>query len=139
MTEIDAVDLDALEALLAKATPAPWKDFGRSVISESYDDVIGLKTVGGPWMQTEELVLSDEDRAAIVALHNVGPALIAGVRRLRAAAERLKRFDMIERVFAAHLKRHAMHADYAGEDCAVCLMTMGREAVDLFVGGPFSG
>lgn len=43
-------------------------------------------------------------------------------------AERLRRLEDVERLFAAHLRRHKNH----NADCEACLVTMGREVVDTF-------
>ena len=76
------VDLDALEALLGKATPGEWQ-YGEDHRSHwvlagedsiAYEDV----TLGGHGPNRD-------DMRAIAALHNAAPALIAELRALQSA------------------------------------------------------
>lgn len=85
---MERVDLDALEAALAKATPGPWRrgsrhdyvvvhlDDGYIVADEDIED------------DSPERVEADTD--AIISAHNALPALIAEVRQLRQEAARAR-------------------------------------------------
>lgn len=85
---MERVDLGALEAALAKATPGPWRrgsrhdyvvvhlDHGYIVADEDLED------------DSPERVEADTD--AIISAHNALPALIAELRELREEAERAR-------------------------------------------------
>ena len=76
------IDLDALEALLARATPGEWQygEDHRSHWVLAGDDSIAYEdvTLGGHGPDRD-------DMRAIAALHNAAPALIAELRALQAA------------------------------------------------------
>jgi hypothetical protein len=85
-TEESSVDLDALEALLAKVTGGPWR-----VNDEPDNPHAGtLECDGpdgrGPWILMENDCATPDDLRFIAAARNAMPALIAEVRRLRAEA-----------------------------------------------------
>lgn len=93
-------DLDALDALLAKATPGEWQ------LSFQTDNEVSIDT--GPerrlgyasWKGMATVFGSDDDDAGneimennaalIVALHNQYPVLAAELRALRAERDRLR-------------------------------------------------
>ncbi len=85
------VDLNALEAVLAKTTPGEWKYSQR----EDYFDINGLL------LGHMRYPLGDksDDLCAIVALHNAAPTLIAEHRAALARVEELE-------------KRLSSHADW---------------------------
>ena len=76
MTPLTPAELNALDALLEKATPGPWFENGeicyekvsRSANGEPYQDYDRV---------TYEQQFSPNDRAALIALRNAAPALIA--------------------------------------------------------------
>ena len=77
------LDLDALEAVLAKATPGEWRADGRYVGTPNHMSYVAeVSDQNGNWSDTAK---STGDAAAIVALHNAAPALIAELRASRTA------------------------------------------------------
>ena len=76
------LDLDALEALLEKATPGEW--------TASSHDWFALRTHAliicdrPPVFYAESHAAWPDNSGAIAALHNAAPALIAELRALRA-------------------------------------------------------
>ncbi len=103
------VDLDALEAVLAKTTPGVWKKGNCDFYVDGADGddlVIGCVGQAGSFRSAEYSVARGkrhpvvENTAAIVALHNAAPALIAEHRALLARVEELERAltKAIERV-----------------------------------------
>ncbi len=101
------IDIDALEAVLAKATPGKWQrqftdfeDGGIAVVAHIVEKGVVLETPTNGmvcWanMLPVERDQYDDDRAsansaAIVALHNAAPALIAEHRRMAARIAELE-------------------------------------------------
>lgn len=96
MTDTTA-SLDALEALLAKATPGEWK-------AAAFSSAVGCPITAQPDPKRNTVVLAGvhgafrDDYAAevqanaalIVALHNTAPALIAKARRVEALEAALR-------------------------------------------------
>lgn len=96
-----AIDLDALEAVLAKATPGEWEvevELRTEVCRATGDE---LDTVNGYNIDSKYLQIvgcegilagpdGEANSAAIVALHNAAPALIAEHRALLARVEVLE-------------------------------------------------
>ena len=95
-----ATDLDALEAVLAKATPGEWEHHSDE------DGVFDPTTIAAgdvPLFASEDKLPEScmmHNAAAIVALHNAAPALIAEHRALLARVEALEGAltEAIERV-----------------------------------------
>ena len=104
-----AIDLDALEAVLAKATPVPWhiKKQRPEVHVHSDSDQNYNSIWGGPFehpvaafahfrpAESKEkwpggCSIKPEDAAAIITLHNAAPALIAEHRALLARMAKLE-------------------------------------------------
>jgi hypothetical protein len=85
----NTVDLDALKAVLAKATPGEWEIYGEPEVGlppSLFSCVIENK-----WPSLTPLEpLCRDDLAAIVTLHNAAPALIAEHERLVAEVARLR-------------------------------------------------
>lgn len=109
----DPLDLDAIEKLLAAATPAPWCWSGSSdkgngyvvgtAIDERTEQPIAGRFEMGEYMDEEILcrdVVGDYEAAtvnynnaeAIVALRNSAPALLVEVRALRRVAAAAKAY-----------------------------------------------
>jgi len=86
------IDLDAIEKLLAEATPGPWVVDGPTENSESYDcyyvraeDRLPVaETDGWSWAGTPE---DGKDARVIAALRNAAPTLLALARAGRRLAE----------------------------------------------------
>jgi len=78
------IDLDALEALLAKATPGTWALEER----RDYTDIVdGTGTSLLPTGWGGEPLIDRDDAALIVAAVNALPALIRELREARASVE----------------------------------------------------
>lgn len=76
------IDLDALEAALAKATPGPWRRGNRGEYVVVHLDHNYIVCDEDPEDDNAERVEADTD--TIIAAHNALPALIAELRQLRA-------------------------------------------------------
>lgn len=78
--------IEAMEALLGRATPGPWRDFGGEIHCEppSEDFVSCIGTF-------EEACNSENDRGVIVALRNAAPSLLAAAREAVRLREELAR------------------------------------------------
>ena len=75
------IDLDALEAALAKATPGPWRRGSRDEYVVIHLDHGYIVCDEDPEDDNAERVEADTD--TIIAAHNALPALIAELRELR--------------------------------------------------------
>ena len=99
------VDLNALEAVLAKATPGKWEWLPKAnkltrSRNPSYRYPMGAFYSGRTllawfgdretYYPTEGTPFNNDDTAAIVVLHNAAPALIAEHRALLARVEELE-------------------------------------------------
>ncbi|MFZ5744440.1 MAG: hypothetical protein ACOY7T_08180 [Pseudomonadota bacterium] len=87
----DKPDLDELARLLAKATPGPWESIAEVGVENFANSIYAP---AGDW---DGLLLarvdqngSTENAAAIVALRNAAPSLIAEVEALRGEVARLR-------------------------------------------------
>jgi hypothetical protein len=72
------IDLDKLEALLAKATPGEWSVDGLGIKRMNPPDSIARACI-----VIEDREAKRDNLAAIVAAHNATPELLAELRRLR--------------------------------------------------------
>lgn len=71
-------DADELRAKAEAATPGPWVDDGNGIGKAHHrepwhEQVVGLETVGSPYMEHETLVLREADREFIAAAN---PAVV---------------------------------------------------------------
>ncbi len=110
-------DLDALEALLAAATPGPW---------EARRDLSGWSAWhdGLPIEVGDEGGLSEPDAALIVALRNVAPELLAVVRAAEAVRGR-----GLDAHGHARTDRRTLHAHCALSDALDALRAKLREVL----------
>ena len=82
-----AAELDALDALLAKTTPGPWKFVEHNWSDTSiYADerrlaLLSIADEADEETQNDLEVENTANSSIIVALHNAAPALIASARR----------------------------------------------------------
>ena len=79
-TEITAAELDALVALLAKATPGPWRESAMDVVHgpEQYPNE---QKVARLCSTTGDANSEAHNAKTIASLYNAAPALIAAARR----------------------------------------------------------
>ena len=88
-----SIDLKAIEALIAAATPGPWEsdgDYDRAEVcqtAEPFATIVGTETEGRAYMSYERLVLSAADSAFIAQSRTLVPALIAEIREERQRRE----------------------------------------------------
>jgi hypothetical protein len=98
----DCSDLDALDSLLAKATPARWAVMGPGggvwYVLDPHTDEECVATCGRFDATANATVRDGEaDACAIAALRNAAPALIAELRKLRAFKAAVDLLDAAER------------------------------------------
>lgn len=105
------IDLDALAALLDKATPGPWR-VRETTESQYQPRVLQAKYV---MAALEDYDRSRTDAALIVAAVNALPALIAYVRELERERDQANK---TRDVFAAGMIRAAEHL-MSGDDDAI--------------------
>lgn len=116
MTEIE--EIDALESLLAEATPAPWDVYVQPVESRSHaaEELHDL-VLGTPMFSAQLPMLTAPNGLcpavtgvgtdgvpnahAIVALRNAAPELLAGMRELERLKEERKRLGQLMRTDSA--------------------------------------
>lgn len=138
------LDLDALEALLAKATPAPWTHFPDVAADDAANSearvcytrdgetcewctaLAGTTDDAGAWTP-ETLARWNADARLIAAMRNALPALIARVRKADALAaeHEADRWRLAERIEREHRPTwygaHADREDEPGRDAGwVC-------------------
>jgi hypothetical protein len=104
------IDLDALESLLAKATPGPWAEEG----PRDEEGTMCFQDAGGGLVG---LACISSDTRVIIALRSAAPALIAEVRRL----------ERMEAVIGAVLSEQAQVEHEIG--CARCLADRMMQAM----------
>lgn len=127
------LDLDALEALLAQATPAPWTHFPDVAADDAANSearvcytrdgatcewcvaLAGATDDAGAWTP-ETLARWHADAALIAAMRNALPALIARVRKAEARADAAEKEAERLRGYTVH--RHAQDVR-SGRSCAI--------------------
>jgi len=78
------VDLDQLGVIVKRMASKPWRDGVDCIETECYEVVVGIETSGScVEMAYTTLILSDDDKAGIVALRNAYEAMSAELRELR--------------------------------------------------------
>jgi hypothetical protein len=111
------MDVDAIEALLAKATPGPWRastDRADDVYISDAADVVGIANMH----YCDDCDGATANAKAIVALINAAPTLLTELRRLREVEAAVRDLGSARREYVENTRRMVNDARDAGHEDA---------------------